>query len=119
MEQEGKQLDEAILLPVKHPIQQRPLICEQCAVELEAVFKVLGNRTRLRMIHALIRVGEMCVTELAVALSMKPQAISNQLQRLADRGILASKRNGNNIYYRVVDPLVVNLLDRGLYLKEV
>jgi DNA-binding transcriptional ArsR family regulator len=61
----------------------------------------------------------MCVGELAVALSMRPQAVSNQLQRLADRGVLASKRNGNNIYYRVVDPCVVNLLDRGLYLKEV
>jgi DNA-binding transcriptional ArsR family regulator len=99
--------------------QDRPLLTEESAAELEAVFKMLGNRTRLRMIYALTRAGEMCVTDLAAALEMKPQAVSNQLQRLTDRGILASKRTGINIYYRVVDTCVVKLLDRGIYLKEV
>jgi DNA-binding transcriptional ArsR family regulator len=97
----------------------RPLLPEESAVVLEALFKMLGNRTRLRMIYALTRAGEMCVTELAEALEMKPQAVSNQLQRLTDRGILASKRTGINIYYRVVDRCVVSLLDRGIHLKEV
>ena len=99
--------------------QERPLLPEESAAVLEAVFKMLGNRTRLRMIYALTRAGEMCVTELAEALEMKPQAVSNQLQRLTDRGILASKRTGINIYYRVVDRCVVSLLDRGIFLKEV
>ena len=98
---------------------ERSLLPEESAAELEAVFKMLGNRTRLRMIYALTRAGEMCVTELAEALEMKPQAVSNQLQRLTDRGILASKRTGINIYYRVVDRCVVSLLDRGIFLKEV
>ena len=69
--------------------RERPLLAEESAAELEAVFKMLGNRTRLRMIYALTRAGEMCVTDLAAALEMKPQAVSNQLQRLTDRGILA------------------------------
>jgi predicted transcriptional regulator len=38
----------------------------------------------------------MYVTELAESLGMKAQAISNQLQRLLDMGILACKRDGNN-----------------------
>jgi len=70
------------------------------------------------MLHALTRAGEICVTDLAAALEMKPQAISNQLQRLVDRGMVASRRNGNNIFYRIVDPCVVSLLDRGLCLME-
>ena len=49
---------------------------------------------------------------------MKPQAISNQLIRLADRGIVGPRRNGNNIYYRIVDPCVIELLDHGLCLSE-
>ena len=49
---------------------------------------------------------------------MKPQAISNQLTRLADRGILGYRRNGNNIYYRIVDPCVIEILDHGLCLSE-
>ena len=82
------------------------------------LFKVLANDTRLRLLHALARKGELCVTELAEAIDMKPQAVSNQLQRLADRGILGSKRNGIQVHYRIVDPCVVSLLDRGLCLLE-
>ena len=41
---------------------------------------------------------------------LKPQAVSNQLRRLVDRGILASRRNGSNIHYRIVDPCVTVLL---------
>jgi len=119
MGKELEQLDNSSH-PSAEPIaQDRSLLPEESAAELEAVFKMLGNRTRLRMIYALTRAGEMCVTELASALEMKPQAVSNQLQRLTDRGILASKRTGINIYYRVVDRCVVSLLDRGIHLKEV
>ena len=88
------------------------------AMELVTVFKVLANDTRLRLIHALVRSGEMCVTELAEAVAMKPQAVSNQLQRLVDQGILTSRRNGNNVHYRLIDPCVISLLDHGLCLSE-
>ena len=119
MRNEEEQLDKLSHTSGKSMGLERPLLTEESAAELEAVFKMLGNSTRLRMIYALTRAGEMCVTDLAAALEMKPQAVSNQLQRLTDRGILASKRTGINIYYRVVDTCVVKLLDRGIYLKEV
>lgn len=102
----------------KPSIENRPLISLKESAGLEGLFKVLGNQTRIRMLHALIRAGEMCVTDLANALSMNPPAISNQLQRLVDRGMVASRRNGNNIFYKIVDPCVVNLIDRGLCLME-
>jgi len=119
MEKESARLDQSSHTLRVTSVRERPLLSEEGAAELEAVFKMLGNRTRLRMIYALTRAGEMCVSELAEALNMKPQAVSNQLQRLTDRGILASKRTGINIYYRVVDSCVVSLLDRGIFLKEV
>jgi hypothetical protein len=55
---------------------------------------------------------------LAQAVAMKPQAVSNQLQRLVDRGILGARRHGNHIYYTVIDPCVSTLLDHGLCLTE-
>lgn len=58
------------------------------------------------------------VTDLADAVGMSPQAVSNQLQRLADRGILGTRRDGNRIHYRVVDRCVVELLNLGLCLTE-
>ncbi len=102
----------------KPKLRERPLISTEKASGIAGLFKVLANDTRLRLLHALVRHQELCVTELAEAVEMKPQAVSNQLQRLVDRGILASKRNGNQIYYRILDPCVTALLDQGLCLVE-
>ncbi len=88
------------------------------AAALGRLFKVFANDTRLRMLHALERGGELCVTDLAAAVEMAPQAVSNQLQRLADRGIVASRREGPRLYYRIADPCVAGFLDLGLCLLE-
>ena len=104
--------------PPRVEVMHRPLLGADEAGALARLFKVFANDTRLRLLHALVREGEMCVTDLAAAVDMKPQAVSNQLQRLVDRGFLAATRTGNNIYYRVVDPCVPVLLERGLCLIE-
>lgn len=96
----------------------RPLLTSDQSGQLMALFKVLANDTRLRILHALVCRGELGVTALADALDMKPQAVSNQLQRLLDRRILATRRQGNNVYYRIVNACVTDLLDRGLCLVE-
>jgi DNA-binding transcriptional ArsR family regulator len=100
------------------PLQQRRLLTPVEAGGLAAVFKVLASDTRLRILHALVRDDELCVTDLATAIGMKPQAVSNQIQRLADLGIVASRREGNQIHYRVIDLCVRSLLDQGLCLME-
>ena len=102
----------------KPSLAKRLLISAQQATQLMHLFKMLASDTRLRLIHALVRNGELCVTELAAVAGMKPQAVSNQLQRLVDRGILDSRRAGNQIFYRIIDPCVPALLDQGLCLTE-
>lgn len=96
----------------------RPLISDAAAGRLQAVFKVLANDGRLKLIHALERAGELPVTELAETVAMTTQACSNQLQRLVDQGILAARRDGNHVHYRIVDPCVTGLLDLALCLTE-
>lgn len=88
------------------------------AADLARTFKVLGNDTRLRMLHALQRVGEMSVGDLAVEAGVSAQGVSNQLQRLVDRRIVAARRDGNHVFYRVVDPCVPALLELGWCLTE-
>jgi len=100
------------------PLNERPLMSPIQAGGLASVFKVLANDTRLRLLHALVRAEELCVTDLAGAVGMKPQAVSNQLQRLSDLGILASRRDGTSVYYRLVDHCVSGLLDQGWCLTE-
>lgn len=102
----------------KPEIESRQLLTPIQAGGLASVFKVLANDTRLRLLHAIIRAGEVCVTDLAATVGMKSQAVSNQLQRLADLGILTHRRDGKNIIYRLVDPCVKSLLYQGLCLME-
>ena len=99
-------------------LKSRPLLSPMQAGQLMGLFKVLANDTRLRLLHQITRTGEVGVTALAEAVGMSPQAVSNQLQRLADWRILAPRRDGNNVLYRVVDCCVPALLDLGLCLME-
>jgi DNA-binding transcriptional ArsR family regulator len=100
------------------PLKERLLLSPIQAGGLAAVFKILANDTRLRLLHALIRADEIGVTDLAATVGMKPQAVSNQLQRLADLGIIACRRDGKSILYRLVDLCVASLLDQSLCLME-
>lgn len=99
------------------PTPRETLSAEQ-ALALTVLFKMLGNETRLRLLHALLQNGEMHVTALAEAVAMKPQAVSNQLQRLADRQVVATRRAGTTLFYRIVDPCVAELFERALCLLE-
>lgn len=102
----------------KPSLGKRPLMDRSRGDELSHLFKMLASNTRLRVLHALERAGELCVTDLATEVGMAPQAISNQLQRLADRRIVTFRREGNRLFYRAADPCVSGLLDLGLCLLE-
>lgn len=102
----------------KPSLGTRPLIDETQAHELVRLFKMLASDTRLRILHALERAGSLCVTDIATELGMAPQAVSNQLQRLVDRRIVVSRREGSKLFYRIADPCVTGLLDLGLCLLE-
>ena len=104
--------------PVQPELTERPLITGNQALALEKTFKMLANATRLRMVHALARNGELCVSELAGALNMKPTAVSNQLQRLSDRGVVTSRREGLQIFYRILDPCAISVLSYAWCLTE-
>jgi DNA-binding transcriptional ArsR family regulator len=100
------------------PLGDRPLLSFVDAVKVMALFKVLANDTRIRMLHHLVRSGEATVTDIAKKLGMKPQAVSNQLMRLSDTGMVNSRRDGNNVYYRVMNGCVAPLLDLALCLMD-
>jgi DNA-binding transcriptional ArsR family regulator len=102
----------------KPALRDRPLLGQDQADELVRLYKVLANDTRLRLLHALERAGELSVSELAAEVGMKPQAVSNQLQRLADLRIVASRREGSRLFYRIADPCVTGLIDLGMCLLE-
>jgi DNA-binding transcriptional ArsR family regulator len=97
--------------PVKPDLASRSPLSSEQAIDLSTIFKLLANDTR-------IREGELCVSELSEAVGMKPQAVSNQLQKMLILNMVKSRRSGNQIYYRIIDPCICNLIDRGLCFME-
>lgn len=90
----------------------------ELAGRLEDLFKLLANDSRLRLLQAIAKGAEVRAGDLAESVGMTPQAVSNQLQRLQAAGIVASRREGINILYRIVDDCVLVLMERGLCLLE-
>ena len=66
------------------------------------VGKALANPARLELLDLLAQ-GERAVEELAAAAGMKVSNTSAQLRALAAAGLVASRRDGVNIYYRLAD----------------
>ena len=93
-----------------------PLLTEPVSLDLAALFKVLANDNRLRMLHAVHRAGELSVGDIAAEVGASQQAVSNQLQRLVDQRILHSRRDGQRVLYRIIDPCVPGLMDLGVCL---
>ena len=71
----------------------------------EALFRALGDSTRLRSLLLLLREGELCVCELTVALDLSQPKISRHLAHLREGGIASVRRDGTWVFYRVNERL--------------
>jgi rhodanese-related sulfurtransferase len=75
------------------------------------VGKALANPARLELLDLLAQ-GERAVEELAAAAGMKVSNTSAQLHTLAAAGLVASRRDGVKIYYRLADEEVAAFAGR-------
>jgi DNA-binding transcriptional ArsR family regulator len=76
------------------------------------LFKALGHPTRIRILENL-RAGEASVSDLQAALDVEASVVSQQLAVLRARRIVQTRKAGSNVYYRVRDPQVWQILDVG------
>jgi ArsR family transcriptional regulator len=73
-------------------------------------FKALAHPGRIKILEAL-RAGEKTVGELQALLDDEPASASQQLAILRLRNIVVGRKEGNNVFYSVRDPLIFRLLD--------
>ena len=66
------------------------------------IFKQLSDPTRVR-IFWLLSHQEACVINLAAMLEMSSPAVSHHLRSLTESGLLISRRDGKEVYYRAAD----------------
>lgn len=73
------------------------------------VIKTLGHPLRLRIVE-LLEDGEKTVGQLVTALRVEQAIASQQLVILRRKGVVAARRNGANVYYRINNPRVLKIL---------
>lgn len=79
------------------------------------IFKALSDTSRLKIL-ALLRIRDMCVCEIMVALNMTQPVASHHLGILENIGIVEYRRKGKWIFYSVSKPDFVDFLDEALSL---
>ncbi len=73
-------------------------------------FKALGEPTRLKLVHALMA-GEKSVGVLVEETGLNQANASRHLHNLVQAGIVARRKDGNFVYYRIEDATVFDLCD--------
>lgn len=89
------------------------LLADGVADGLAEIFSLLGDRTRVRILHAL-SLGELCVCDIADALSVSPSAVSHQLRLLRTAKLVKARKEGKNVFYTLDDAHVHGLISQGL-----
>ena len=81
------------------------------AKEAARLLKLVANERRLRVLCRLASTGEATVGELARSVGLSQSALSQHLALMRDDGLVAFRREGQTIYYRIADPNTERLLE--------
>ena len=73
------------------------------------VFKQLSDPVRVR-IFWLLSHREECVINIAAMMDMSSPAVSHHLKSLLDSGLIMSRRDGKEVYYKASDTEQIGLL---------
>ena len=94
---------------------RRNLLSSGEATRVAALFAVLSDPTRLQVVNALLHAptGELCVCDLATGLGRDDTTISHQLRVLRTQKVVAMRKGGRVVYYRLVDEHIRQLLRMG------
>jgi DNA-binding transcriptional ArsR family regulator len=82
-------------------------------VVVSEVFKQLADPSRARIFWLLCHCEE-CVINIAALVDMSSPAVSHHLRQLKDSGLITARREGKEVYYKVSDTEVCQLLHRSV-----
>jgi DNA-binding transcriptional ArsR family regulator len=88
--------------------QHHERLTEEAIELIAARFRVLGEPMRLKILNALGE-SEMTVTELVAATGAGQANMSKHLAMLADAQLVARRKDGLNVCYRVSDETVFDI----------
>ena len=86
---------------------------QRTLLNLADLFKVLGDLTRVRILHVL-SFEELCVCDLSAILDTTPSAVSHQLRTLRNAKLVKFRREGKMAYYSLDDEHVQRIFEQAL-----
>lgn len=96
-------------MPKSSPVIVDPELLRQGAHAAVAALKLLANEGRLMLLCQLSQ-GEMNVGELEAAADIHQPTLSQQLGVLRSMDVVATRREGKNIYYRIADTKLLEIM---------
>lgn len=81
------------------------------------VFRMLADVTRLRLLWALLD-DERSVNELAEAVGKPAASVSQHLAKLRMARVVRTRRQGNQIFYRLENSHLRQMVEDGIYQAE-
>jgi DNA-binding transcriptional ArsR family regulator len=103
--------DETVVDCERVSVVRRELMSVDVAERIAAIFKILGDPGRCRLVAALIAAGELCVRDLATSVGMSVSNASHHLRVLRSHGLVRARRAGKMVYYSPDDAHVRVLLE--------
>ncbi len=83
---------------------------EKSASQAAALLQALSNERRLMILCQLVD-GEMSVGQLQPRIGVSQSALSQHLALLRNEGIVSTRRAGQSIFYRIVDPASLRIIE--------
>ena len=81
------------------------------------ILKALSHPARLQILD-ILRDGEQCVCHLEAVLKLRQAYISQQLMTLRRAGLVADRKDGLRVYYRITDRSIFRVLDPARIMVE-
>ncbi len=89
------------------------LLPDEDVRQIAETFKILGDPTRIKILHALSR-RELCVCDIAAAVDLGQSAVSHQLRLLRGARLVKYRKEGKMVWYLLDDQHISQLLAQSI-----
>ncbi len=83
---------------------------EESAGRAATLLRLLGNERRLMVLCQLAN-GELSVSEIQQRVGLSQSALSQHLALLREEGVVATRRESQTIYYRIIDHAAMRVIE--------
>jgi DNA-binding transcriptional ArsR family regulator len=89
------------------------MLLDEDARQIAETFKILGDPTRIKILHTLSK-RELCVCDLAAVVALGQSAVSHQLRLLRGARLVKYRKEGKMVWYFLDDEHISLLLAQGI-----